>query len=119
MSDNPIIYDAELSLRASASQAIGSANGTGKAIGPTALVKCVVKVTSVGTGGTLDVHLEQSSDDAVADAYADIANAAFSQVSAVGLYEMYFRAAEKWVRCVGAAGTDAVTWECFITTAEK
>jgi hypothetical protein len=114
-----IIKDDELVLKSSGLQGVGTVTSAGKAIGPTGLVKAVINVTVVASGGTLDVHLEESSDDAVADAYADIANAVFSQITAVGIYELYFRAAEKWSRYVGVVGTAAVTWEMLITTAER
>lgn len=119
MSDYPGTFDSELELRASASQSIGSANGTGIAAGPTGQmpVKLVVIVSSVGTSGTLDVHLESSGDNAVADAYADIAHSAMTQITAAGRYEQLVWLPEKWVRAVGTAGTDAVTWQAFITRA--
>jgi hypothetical protein len=118
MSDNPVIKDAELILRASAA-ATAVVDGTGKAIGPTGLVKAVVVVSALASGGTLDISIQQSSDDAVADAYATIAT--FPQITAVGTYELPFRATEKYVRYKTTAvhGTESITYEVFVTTVEK
>jgi hypothetical protein len=111
-----IIKDEELVLKSSALQGVGTVTSVGKAIGPTGLVKAVINVTVVASNGTLDVHLEDHDDDAGG---TDIPNAVFSQITAVGLYELYFRASQKYVRYVGIVGTAAVTWEMFVTTPEK
>ena len=120
MSDNPLIEDSLLVLKSSAHvEAVGSTNCAGIAVGPSGLVKVVILVTVVDSGGTLDAHLEHSSDDAVADAYADIYGAIFQQISAVGVYEIWTRLPEKYVRLVYTVGTAAVTFKAFITTPEK
>jgi hypothetical protein len=119
MSDYPITKDDELVLKSSGLQGAGSANGTGKAIGPTGLVKAVIMVSAVASGGTLDVHLESSSDDAATDAYADIPNAAFTQITAVGVYELFFKSAEKWVRYAATVGTNNVTWQMLLGQANR
>jgi hypothetical protein len=117
MSDYPGTKDSELVLRSSALQGAGSANGTGIAVGPTGSmpVKVCVIVSVVASGGTLDVSLQSSSDDAVADAYAAIAHSAMTQITAVGRYEQITTLPEKWVRIVGTVGVANVTWEAFIT----
>jgi hypothetical protein len=117
MSDNPIIKDDELVLKSSGLQGSGTVTSTGVAIGPTGLVKAVIIVSVVASGGTLDVHLEQSL--LLGSGYADIPNAVFTQITAAGIYELYFRATEKYTRYVGVVGVNNVTWEMFVTTAEK
>jgi hypothetical protein len=117
MSDNPLIKDDLLVLKASAHvEAVGSTNCTGIAAGPTGLVKAVILVTLVDSGGTLDAHLEESADDS---SYTNIANATFTQITAAGVAELCFRAAQKYVRLVYTVGTAAVTFEAFLTTIEK
>lgn len=115
MSDNPIIQDDELILRAAAA-ATATVDGTGKAIGPTGLVKAVVIVSALASGGTLDISIQQSSDD---DAYATIAT--FPQITATGVYELPFKATKKYVRYSTTAvhGTESITYAIYVTTAEK
>lgn len=118
MSDNPIIMDDDLVLRAAAA-ATATVNGTGKAIGPTGLCKAIVIVSALAAGGTLAISIQQSSDDASADAYATIAS--FPTISATGIYELYFKATEKYVRYSTTAvhGTESITYGVYVTTVEK
>lgn len=119
MSTNPVIKDDNLVLRTSALQSAGAAANTGIAAGPCGAVKAVIIVSVVASGGTLDVHLESSSDNAASDAYADISHSAFTQITATGIYEQIVTLPEKWVRAYGTVGTNDVTWEMFLTTIEK
>lgn len=107
-----IIKDEELVLKSDALQGAGSVNGTGIGMGPTAGVKAVIVVSVVAAGGTLDVHLEES--DVLGSGYADIANSAFSQILAAGIYEQEFRASKKYVRYVGTVGVNDVTWQMLV-----
>jgi hypothetical protein len=112
-----IIKDELLVLRASAA---GTAvvDGTGIPIGPTNLVKAVVNITALATGGTLAISIQES--DVLASGYVSIA--AFPVVlAAVGLYELPFRASKKYVRYSTTAvhGTESITYEILVTTVEK
>jgi len=111
-----LIKDDLLVLKTSAIQQTGTVTSTGVAIGPTGLVKAVIVVSVVAIGGTLDVHLEDHDDNAGG---TDIPSAVFPQIIATGIYELYFRTVQKYVRYVGIVGTAAVTWEMFVTTVEK
>jgi hypothetical protein len=117
MSDYPITVDSELTLRASALQSAGAAANTGIGVGPTGLVKCQIQTTVVATGGTLDAHIEES--DALGSGYADIAGAAFAQITAIGVSEIFFKATKKYVRVYGTVGTADVTWAAYIAQANK
>ena len=111
-----IQVDDELTLRASAA-ATAVVDGTGKAIGPTGLAKAFCVVTALASGGTLDIDIQQSSDDAVADAYATIAT--FPQITATGVYELPFEATELYVRYKTTAvhGTESITYGIYVTPA--
>lgn len=115
MSDNPIIYDSELELRAAAA-ITSSANGTGKYVGPTTLIKAVVIVSAKsGTNPTLDIHFEESNDDS---SYSDCAGAILDQITAVGVYEVYLKTAFKYLRAVWAVGgtNPSFTTQILLTT---
>lgn len=116
MSDNPIIKDDLLVLRASAA-ATATVNGTGQPIGPTGLVKAVVLVTALATSGTLAISIQQ--DDALGGSYETIAS--FPVIIAVGTYELPFRASKKYVRYSTTAvhSTESITYEILVTTVEK
>lgn len=107
--------DSELVLLASAART-SEATSDGKAIGPTGLAEAVVVVTSVTSTPTITAHIQQSSDDAVADAYADVAVSV--AITAVGVYRIPFRATEKYVRAVVAHGDgDSITYRVFVQPA--
>jgi hypothetical protein len=112
-----IIKDAELILKSSGVQQIGSENGAGLKVGPTGSVKAVIIVSDVGSGGTLDVQLEESDDDGDGDPYAALV--ILPQIVEAGVKTQNFRSEKTYVRRASTVGTDAVTWEMFITTAEK
>lgn len=114
MNTTKIQVDDELTLRTSAA-ATATVNGTGKAIGPTGVVKAFVVVTALATSGTLDISIQQSSDDGDSDAYATIAT--FPQITAVGVYELPFEATEEYVRYSTTAvhGTESITYGVYVT----
>ena len=115
--ESTIIKDEELVLRALAA-GTASADGTGKAIGPTSLVKAVVRVTAITATPSIVVEIQQSSDDGVGDAYATIAT--FPAITAAGIYEQVFRASEKYVRYKATHGdADSITYEVLVTTPER
>jgi hypothetical protein len=118
MSDYPITKDDEAVLKSSGLQGAGSVNGTGIAIGPTGLIKAIIIVSVVVSGGTLDVHLEES--DTLGSGYADIPNAVFTQLTAAGQSNpLFFKATKKYVRYVGTVGTNNVTWEMLAGQANR
>jgi len=113
-----VIFDKLLELLASTALTSG-ANGTGKLVGPTGLIKGVVVVTAAsGTDPTLDVHFEESDDDST---YTDIPGAAVPQFTTTGLKEVYFKATKKYVRHVHAVGgtSPSFTTQVLLTTPEK
>ena len=115
MSDNPIIKDDLLVLRASAA-ATSTQTGTGKAIGPTGLAKAVVIVSAITSTPSIVVDIQE--DDALGGSYATVAT--FPAITAVGTYELPFRANKKYVRYLSTHGdADSITYETFVTTAEK
>jgi hypothetical protein len=110
-----IIKDEELILRALAA-ATASVDGTGLAIGPTGLVKAVVRTTVLTSGASLAIAIQES--DTLGSGYATIAS--FPAITAIGIVELPFRATKRYVRysCV-AADAKSVTYEILATTAEK
>lgn len=110
---------------ATAGSAIGTVNGPG--------FDCrgmeeVLVILSVGiASGTLDVNVQQSSDDAVGDAYTNLAGASFTQVVDADDNKTYIGrivvnkdsagtgGVERWLRVVGIVGTAAVNYgACFV-----
>lgn len=112
-----IIKDEELILKALGAETVDT-NGTGKAIGPTGLAKAVVRVTSITATPSVVIHIQESSDNGVGDAFADVA--VMPAIAAVGIFEIPFRAAEKYVRYSSVhADADSITFEVLVTTPEK
>ena len=111
-----IIKDELLVLRAS-SAATAVVDGTGLPIGPTNLVKAVVNITALATGGTLAISIQES--DVLSSGYTTITS--FPVLIAVGLYELPFRATKKYVRYSTTAvhSTESITYEILVTTVEK
>lgn len=92
-----------------------TANGTGVDITTLEGIAAVILDSTLGggTAPTLDVKLQDSDDDGVADAYADIAGAAFTQVDDTAggsrqVIKINTSEVKKWVRIVltitGSAG---------------
>jgi len=117
-----VIHDALNELRASGSQSAGTEYGTGKALGPTQLVKAVAIVTAVESGGTLTLNLQGSDDDST---YYDIPGSNFldpadgAVIDAVGKYEVYCKTGFRYVRTKGVVATAAITYQVLLTTPEK
>ena len=111
-------YDVLSELRASGIQPVGSENGDGKRLGPTDLVRGVVCVTNVESGGTLEVHLEGSDDDS---AYIDIPGGVFLDpsdgevIDAEGIYEIYIQTDLEYVRAVSVVAGDSITHQILLT----
>jgi hypothetical protein len=115
--ESTIIKDEELILRTLAA-GTASAEGTGKAIGPTSLVKAVVRVTAKTATPSIVVEIQESADDGAVDAYATIAT--FPAITAVGIFEQPFRATKKYVRYKAThADADSITYEVLVTTVER
>ena len=116
MSDNPVIKDDLVILRALAA-ATAVATGTGQNVGPTGLVKAVVNVTALATSGTLAISIQGSI--AVGGTYYDLV--IFPVIAAVGVYEAVFRSSYAWIRYDTTAvhSTESITYEIFLTTVEK
>jgi hypothetical protein len=90
--------------------AVGTLNGTG--IDTTGYNRALIILNSGtnGAGGTVDVKVQESSDDGATDAYADISGAAFSQITESNDNEIYLMdidltPVEKYIRTVGITGT--------------
>ena len=115
-------YDALAVLRASALQAGGDTEtGIGIELGPTGIVKAICHVTVVESGASLAAHLEGS--ETLDGNYYDIPGGVFlnpadgADIDAAGQYEIYIKTDHEFIRVVGVATTDDITWECFLTTA--
>jgi hypothetical protein len=82
----------------------GSENGSGVdflGAGPAGSGVAVLHCTSVTGSGTIDVKLQESSDNGSGDAWADISGAAFTQVAAIGSERITWSGAtEQYVRAV-------------------
>ena len=81
-----------------------SADGAGVDFGSVGVAgsgEAVIHCTSVTGAGTIDVKLQESSDNGVGDAWADIADAEFTQLDAIGSERITWSgAAEQYVRAV-------------------
>lgn len=118
METSNLVYDALAELFAQAAITT-SGNGTGKKLGPTDVVKVVVIVSAVsGTSPTMDIHFEQAPDDST---YTDIPGGAMAQITAVGVYVIYLKVTDYWLRHVVAVGgtTPSFTTWIFVTTSDK
>lgn len=89
-------------LKADDHQATGPTNGTG--VDTAGFDEClvVVNVGTVASGGTLDIHVEQSDDDTT---YADISGAAFTQFTPSNDLSIYvgrlnLRKLKRYIRAV-------------------
>lgn len=117
------IYDALDELRALASMAAGSENGSGVDLGPTALIRAVAPVTVVESTGTLALKVQGCATES--GTYKDIPGAVFldpddgATIDAVGEYEIYFKTDWRWLRTVSTVANAAVTWGCYLTKAFK
>lgn len=118
--------DTQLVKRSLSPQAVGAGatvNGAGvDCLGYEAL-QVIVNVGDVAAG-TLTVNLQESSDDAVADAYADITGATTGAVAAAGDDEIYLidvnlSEVERYVRAVvtdaGGGGANYVAAELVLS----
>jgi hypothetical protein len=113
MSD--IIFDSLLELRALAA-ITATAAGTAKDTGPLGLAKAVFIVTIVsGTTPTLDLKIQQSSDNFSSDT-EDLVLA--PQITVVGEYQVYFNQTKRYIRDYHTVGgtTPSFTTQILITT---
>ena len=93
--------------------AVAAVNGDG--IDTTGYDEALI-ILNAGTAtatGTADVKLQESSDNAVADAYADIAGAAFAQITTANHETLFVgrirvKNFERYIRVVSTVGTDTV-----------
>ena len=72
----------------------------------------IVNSGANGSSGTVDIKMQESSDDAVADAYADISGAAFTQITEANDNTIYvgtvkLEGRERYLRAVAVVGTAA------------
>ena len=112
MKMNPSDHVKLVQSHASDSRATGTVNGSGIDTKGFKYALVLLNAGTVATGGTLDVHVEESSDDAAADAYADISSASFTQVTPSNdnaSYAMEIRLSqsniERYIRVVGVLAT--------------
>ncbi len=104
--------DTLLELKASGAET-ASTNGATKTVGPTDIVKVLIKVTAVsGTTPTLDLKIQDGdSDPPTAD------RVKLPQITAVGEYEAFFRTTKKYVRYAStiAGTTPSFTYSVYVT----
>ena len=114
-----LIVDEELILAAVAARG-ATLTGSGKAIGPTGQAEAQVVVSDYSSTPSIVVHIQQSSDDGVGDAYEDVAvSPTIAPVAAADkkIYRIPFIATEKYVRAyVVAADGDSITYGVYVTT---
>ena len=116
-----LIVDEELILAAVAART-ATLTGTGKAIGPTGQVEAQVVVSDYAATPSIVVHIQQSDDDGVADAYADNEVAVGVTIAPVAaadkkIYRIPFTATKKYVRTyVVHADADSITYGVYVTT---
>ncbi len=72
-------------------------------------------VGSVGTGGTLDLIIQDSPDQSTWD--ADFITV--EQIDAAGLYLIEVYDPNRYIRVNATVGTDAVVWSCLFMTYEN
>lgn len=72
-------------------------------------------VGSVGTGGTLDIILQDSTDQST----WDVDFITFAQIDAAGLYYYHVPDPNRYVRLNVTVGTDTVTWSALYITYEN
>ena len=112
-----VIYDTLVELRASAALT-ANVDGTGQLLYAYGLNKAVAIVTAKsGTSPTLDIKIQECAT--LGGSYTDIA--AFAQITAVGSYELVFRAVQPYIRysaTVGGTTPSFTTW-IIVTTPDK
>ncbi len=113
-------YDVLSELRALGLQPVSSENGDAKDLGgPTKIVRGVVVVTVVESGGTVAVHLEGSATEN--GTYYDIPGSAFldpadgATIDAIGIYEIFIQTDFRWIRAVSVVAGDSVTHQVLLT----
>lgn len=117
--------DALNEIRSSGIQVAGTeviGVGSGKDLGPTALVKAVLNVTVVESGATIALNVQGSADDG--DTYVDLPGGEFlnssgAAIAAVGRYEIFIKTALRYIGYSSVVATDDVTWELYLTKAHK
>lgn len=116
-----LIVDAELILAAIAART-GTLTGAGKAIGPTGQVEAQIPVSAYADTPSIAVHIQESNDNGVGDAYADIVSGGVltitpTAVAALKIYRLPFIATKKWVRAyVVHVDADSITYGVYVTT---
>lgn len=96
--------------------AAGTKNGTGFSIAGFREVLVILEVGDMEASATLDVKIQQSSDNGVADAFADVASAVFTQkVDATDdntgwVLRLNAEGRELYLRVVGVTAVDAVDY---------
>ncbi len=112
-------YDLLSELRALGLQPVSSENGDGKDVGPIDVVRGVVLVTVVESGGTVAVHLEGSATEN--GTYYDLPGGVFldpadgATIDSTGIYEIYVKTDFRWVRAVSVVAGDSVTHQVILT----
>lgn len=102
-----------------------TANGSGVSVANYVGTAAFVLQSSAGggTSPTLDVKLQQSSDDGGSDAYADISGATFTQLTdAADTTEAIYvdlDGSEQYIRCVFTIGGTSPTFDCGVLLLAK
>jgi uncharacterized phiE125 gp8 family phage protein len=92
--------------------AASSTNGTGVDIlNKSALVQ--VSVGTVAAGGTLDIHLEESTNNST---WTNVTNGAFTQITAAGTYEKQYTGIKQYIRAVGDVAVANVNYSVAVVT---
>ena len=92
-------------------QGVGAVNGTGIDCRGFDELQVALDVGAIGAGSTVDFKLQESSDDGVADAYADITGLSITQIVAANksaLLNVDLSQRERYIRAVCTVGVNAV-----------
>jgi uncharacterized phiE125 gp8 family phage protein len=102
-----------VSIKPDAYGIASSTNGTGvDVLNKSALVQ--VSVGTVDAGGTLAVHIEESSNNST---WTDWTDGAFTSITAAGTYEKQYTGIKQYIRAVGVDAVAAIDYGVSVITA--
>ena len=116
-----LIPDEELILAAIAART-ATLTGTGKSVGPLGPAEAQIVVQDYAATPSVVVHIQESDDDGVGDAYADVVNGGAMTIAPTAaahkkIYRLPFIGTKKWVRAyVVHADADSITYGVYVTT---
>jgi uncharacterized phiE125 gp8 family phage protein len=101
-----------VSIKPDAYGIASSTNGTGvDVLNKSALV--IVSVGTVDSGGTLDVHIEESTNNST---WTDWTTGALTQITAAGTYEKQYTGSKQYIRAVGVDAVGAIDYGVSVVT---